>query len=208
MYSDFSVLLRVELRKQSRSIAWLAEKCGVTYEHIRKLANGDATPSALLVTAISEALSLNQPDAHLLAKRSKIRRKYGVDVPGVVALMPKSPDWLELENLWPRLDPSVKSLIVQLARTSAPVMRTRDKSHTITYIARATASGLLKIGKTARLDDRVRMLEAGTGTKIEVLARIPGDREKELHARFNKYRRDGEWFEPAAEIQSYISSLT
>lgn len=71
----------------------------------------------------------------------------------------------------------------------------KAKAESNTYIVRNTKTGLLKIGKSRDVYERVSALQTGAGCKIDILAVIPGDSERKLHAKFKKYRVHGEWFD-------------
>lgn len=73
-----------------------------------------------------------------------------------------------------------------------------------TYIIRNPKTSLLKIGRSIDVEGRVKALETGSGTTLEVLAVIDGNRERELHQRFSKNRRHGEWFE---DVDGEISNF-
>lgn len=76
------------------------------------------------------------------------------------------------------------------------------------YFIQATEGGLIKIGTTVRLSERLKTLRKESGRPLWVLAVIPGDRfeEKGLHARFSHLRRDGEWFEPGDDLRRFIDA--
>jgi hypothetical protein len=63
-----------------------------------------------------------------------------------------------------------------------------------TYIVKNPESGLIKIGRTQNVEQRLRALRCGAGAELVLLASIPGDIEASLHKRFSQYSHHGEWF--------------
>lgn len=73
-----------------------------------------------------------------------------------------------------------------------------------TYVVRNPDTGLIKIGRTLNVEQRMKALRVGAGATLEVLAVVPGDCEAALHARFAKYRHHGEWFlDASGEIEQF-----
>lgn len=70
----------------------------------------------------------------------------------------------------------------------------------VTYAIMNPDSGLIKIGKTNRLQTRVSALQTGAGRELAVIGTIAGDHERQLHRRFAHLRAFGEWFRDS-EIQ-------
>ena len=66
--------------------------------------------------------------------------------------------------------------------------------------------GYIKIGCTQRLKLRIKAIQACNPLKIKLVGKMKGgyDLEAELHKRFKKYRKRGEWFHPAPELIEYI----
>ena len=82
------------------------------------------------------------------------------------------------------------------------------------YFAQA-ANGLIKIGWTETVSDRVVSIAAQIGQSVALLSATTGGlpQEQELHARFAAYRVPpidpfgSEWFLPVVELMSHIASL-
>lgn len=68
----------------------------------------------------------------------------------------------------------------------------------------------IKIGVTANMRARMRVLQTASAYPIEVLATIVGDDnvEHRLHRKFAADRLNGEWFRPSEALIAYIASLT
>lgn len=64
-----------------------------------------------------------------------------------------------------------------------------------TYIVRKIGTTEVKIGKSIRVEKRIRTLETQSGANLEVLAVIPKDIENMLHRQFMDLRTVGEWFD-------------
>ncbi len=59
------------------TIRQLAEHTGLTYEHIRKLAKGEAHPSRLALQELCRVLRLEPAEMESLAVADRIEKKYG-----------------------------------------------------------------------------------------------------------------------------------
>jgi transcriptional regulator with XRE-family HTH domain len=59
------------------TIRQLAERTGLTYEHIRKLAKGEAHPSRLALQEVCRVLQLDGAHMESLAVADRIEKKYG-----------------------------------------------------------------------------------------------------------------------------------
>jgi transcriptional regulator with XRE-family HTH domain len=59
------------------TIRQLAEHTGLTYEHIRKLAKGEAHPSRLALQELCRVLRLDLEEMETLAVADRIEKKYG-----------------------------------------------------------------------------------------------------------------------------------
>jgi Meiotically up-regulated gene 113 len=80
------------------------------------------------------------------------------------------------------------------------------------YFVQAQELWRIKIGYSARDSFRARLsaLQTGSAVRLVVLALQPGSRHREqkLHRRFSKWRIDGEWFHPSAEILRFAFGRT
>jgi hypothetical protein len=75
------------------------------------------------------------------------------------------------------------------------------------YFIKSHNSGLIKIGTTVNLQERVRSLQTGSPEEIYVVALMIGDHklEKQIHKKFQHLRRgDSEWFEPNSDLMDFI----
>lgn len=78
------------------------------------------------------------------------------------------------------------------------------------YFLRSERTHAIKIGYTAgRVEDRMVSLQTAHPYKLEVLGVSRGNREyeKSLHKRFEKFRLEGEWFDPHPDLLAFISVL-
>ncbi|EOT8359203.1 GIY-YIG nuclease family protein [Escherichia coli] len=64
------------------------------------------------------------------------------------------------------------------------------------YVLHAEDSGLTKIGFSRRGNKRISEISRMSGGKLNLIAKIPADRELEtkLHQKYYNYRSHGEWF--------------
>jgi hypothetical protein len=80
-----------------------------------------------------------------------------------------------------------------------------EKPNQTTYTYFVLKDGFVKIGKSTDPTKRMEGLNVGSPTKLSPILVIPKNIEKELHVRFAKHRRHGEWFECVDEIKAYIN---
>jgi hypothetical protein len=73
----------------------------------------------------------------------------------------------------------------------------------VVYFVRA--GDAVKIGRTANLASRLRALATGSAASLEVLASVPGGREREAqeHRRWRHLRLRGEWFRADEALVRY-----
>ncbi len=77
-----------------------------------------------------------------------------------------------------------------------------------TYIVSNPVTGMLKIGRSADVERRIKALQTGAGAALSIVAILDGDHEAALHARFAGMRRHGEWFEDAdGKIASFAETM-
>lgn len=92
-----------------------------------------------------------------------------------------------------------------LAASSRHVNQGKHCPQVSTYIVRNPATGLLKIGKSVDVESRVKSLEIGAGTSLELLYTVPVDVESQLHKEFSEIRVFGEWFTDDGSIRNWIT---
>lgn len=76
-----------------------------------------------------------------------------------------------------------------------------------TYFIRNTVTGLIKIGKSFDVLDRVNTLSLQSGCQLELLVAIPVDVEARLHEVFSSSRGLGEWFQETKMLRDFINVL-
>lgn len=75
---------------------------------------------------------------------------------------------------------------------------------TFTYFIQ-DESGNIKIGKSINPEKRFIESQVGNASKLTLLLYIIGNKEKQLHQKFDFYRiRNSEWFEPNKQLKRYI----
>lgn len=96
--------------------------------------------------------------------------------------------------------------MVDFSNPLAPAGTSNREERATTYFV-ANASGQIKIGRTTR-DMRVRLadLQTASAEPLTLELTLEGDREREMHALFSRYRVSGEWFLYTAEIRNFISA--
>ena len=77
------------------------------------------------------------------------------------------------------------------------------------YFIQAADNGLIKIGYTDDIKQRLRTLRTMSPERLYLMKVIKGDQKQEtlLHKRFNCLRSHGEWFRPERELLEYIIYL-
>lgn len=77
------------------------------------------------------------------------------------------------------------------------------------FIQDAVHGGKIKIGFSTNPARRVESIQSVNPNMMKVLGTLPGSErmERELHKRFKRLRRHGEWFAPEEELLTYIETL-
>jgi hypothetical protein len=75
---------------------------------------------------------------------------------------------------------------------------------TKTYFARGEP-GFVKIGKSGQPRKRLSQLQTANPRTLEIVLLLDGDREKELHSRFNKDKIHGDWFVESDELVVFMA---
>lgn len=77
------------------------------------------------------------------------------------------------------------------------------------YFIQRGEDGPVKIGTSVDPDTRLRTLQTAVPEPLKLLDVIPGDRKREVEIQRDlaPFRINREWFEPAAELLTYIRSL-
>ncbi len=88
------------------TVKHLAERSGLTYEHIRKLVKGAAFPSTLALRELSRILALDSQEMESLVVADRIEKKYG-GIPH--ALTGKHPQLSLLAPWWDALSEEQKT---------------------------------------------------------------------------------------------------
>lgn len=77
------------------------------------------------------------------------------------------------------------------------------------YFVQAGQDGAIKIGYARNVANRLVKMRVDCPIPLTLLAVLEGDAdyERRLHERFESHWRQGEWFEPAAELLAFIGTL-
>lgn len=102
----FARALVERMNQLDLTIRQLAERSGLTYEHIRKLAKGEAFPSRLALRQLCLLLRLEAGEMERLAVADRLEKKYG-GIPH--ALAGKHPELSLLARWWDRLTEEQKT---------------------------------------------------------------------------------------------------
>lgn len=76
------------------------------------------------------------------------------------------------------------------------------------YFARRS-DGLIKIGSSMNVEQRMDQLSSGAAEKMELIGHMNGSTtfEHSIHKELAKHQKHGEWFYPASEVVIYIHDL-
>lgn len=79
----------------------------------------------------------------------------------------------------------------------------------VVYFIQQGDGGLIKIGTSTDVKQRLSVLQTSSGEPLHLLATMPGGKtkESEIHGIFADYRRLGEWFYPAKELLDFIKTV-
>ena len=75
-----------------------------------------------------------------------------------------------------------------------------------TYLIKNPETGLVKIGKSINVDERLKSLQCGAGIKLEKIGVIQKDIERKLHKKFESKNVFNEWFDDSnGDILEYFT---
>lgn len=112
----FAEALREAMAGRKLDIRAVSVATGVTYEHIRQVANGNVLPSANTARKVATVVGIDPTEAENLTARDKIRKKYGKEISQITS---KNPELEPIEQRWHRLSPDQKRMLIQLVETMA-----------------------------------------------------------------------------------------
>lgn len=77
------------------------------------------------------------------------------------------------------------------------------------YFIEGMGTNLIKIGTSENPERRLKELQYSSPSKLRLITKIRGDtsKEAELHCKFAKYRKHGEWFEKNVELLDFIINI-
>lgn len=83
-------------------------------------------------------------------------------------------------------------------------------SRGVVYFVTADDPRMVKIGFTSNIERRVKSLQTANHGKVRVIGCVPGTKSDEtsFHRRFHKYRRSGEWFSVAGDLEKFLKTLS
>jgi len=119
-------VLNEHMQKLKMSIADLAEKLGISYEHVRSMVKGNTLPSKLMVQALADALKIKHEELDRVVTHDRIRVKFGT-IP--LELAGKNPELEPLERVWKHLSQDHKADLIAQAEAWAKRDRETVKKH-------------------------------------------------------------------------------
>ena len=83
------------------------------------------------------------------------------------------------------------------------------EKHVVVYFLKARSLGLIKVGVTKNLEQRLRHLAAMSPDALILMGLFDchnyGRAERELHSQFSHLRAHGEWFNPGDDLVEWIA---
>jgi transcriptional regulator with XRE-family HTH domain len=125
MTSQFAAAIREAMEREDLTLGELKELLGTSYEYTRRLRNGLAFPSKLLLKEVCKTLKLNPETMRSLIIKDRLQQKYG-GVPS--ELTGKSDRVAEIERQVEKLTPEqfeqLKGFLQVMVRTSKETSKT------------------------------------------------------------------------------------
>lgn len=76
-----------------------------------------------------------------------------------------------------------------------------------TYFVQSVDGGPIKIGYTSQHpESRLSNLQTGSPVPLRIIGLLPGNREREMHERFKRIRKHGEWFSADKSLLAFIAA--
>jgi hypothetical protein len=122
---QFSGAIIDALEAKGKSIGWLAEATGITYEHARKLVRGDTFPSKLLLPQIVKVLGLDKQKMQNMVISDRLRKEFG-GIPD--ALAGKTPRMVKIEAVLEKLTDEQFSNLLGMAQGMANMNRVAGRT--------------------------------------------------------------------------------
>jgi hypothetical protein len=93
-------------------------------------------------------------------------------------------------------------------RVTKRARETAQKSSQLpVYFLQCEMTLSIKIGESTNIERRVSEIQTAHAGKLTLLGKTDSHSEDELHERFRKYRLQGEWFSPSAELIEFLIDL-
>jgi transcriptional regulator with XRE-family HTH domain len=109
----FAAALKGAVEKSGMSLADLAQKLDLSYEHVRKLVAGLAYPSMSLLQILASTLGADRDKLEQLIETDKFHRDYKY----LPKSMKQSPELEPFEPIIPKLSPVGREMLLQMAKT-------------------------------------------------------------------------------------------
>jgi transcriptional regulator with XRE-family HTH domain len=113
IYPLTSDLIEEGMKNKKMSIKDLAIKIDTTYEHVRRLVNGQALPSKFTLKEICNVLGLSYKEAERAATSDRITKKFGT-IP--LELSGKKPGLAPIERVWDNLTEDQQADVVTMVQ--------------------------------------------------------------------------------------------
>lgn len=158
---------------------------------------------------IDRILGLDLPDAMKISLIKSAKSAYGIER---TAEMVFDMVGVGTESYWKLIElidwSSIESALRRKGQVSGDLSQEHgSESHV--YFIESKASGLIKIGRSINPAGRFSAIRTMSPEELSLLGSVPESvySEGELHKRFAKHRKHGEWFQDAPEIRTLIAEI-
>lgn len=104
-------------------------------------------------------------------------------------------------------DSRIRAIVGETMRATDHTYPSVYKSRIRTYLIQEEDGGFVKIGTTTNnVKHRLAIMQVANARTLVLRREIPGNVERELHARFAHLRVRGEWFRVDDELEAFMLS--
>jgi transcriptional regulator with XRE-family HTH domain len=126
--------LERRMEAQHLTIKDVASQAKLTYEHVRKLAHGEALPSIQALERICKVLHADLHEMTTLLFAEKAFRTYGSHT--VVDMTGANKELAPIEVNWPHLDAEQKAVLIDVAQAMARRNAMKSSAVDVTFSAK------------------------------------------------------------------------
>lgn len=152
-------------------------------------------PITVTIKGAAERLGCAPATVRRLCASGRMRH---ARIGGIIVI---APEWLKGIGPDDLLEPKP---IARATRLKSPPPFIGD----VVYFLEASSAHVIKIGWSRYVGGRIKNLRTGSPVPLRFLGCIAGgmNLERELHMKFAKYRKHGEWFRASVELRQFIDA--